>query len=108
MKEDPGHSGLKTKAESRKPIPTRADDTPDQCIPLDAYYKAALDDNFHLGVLEGNDLASFPKGTVDLARITFDVRGLIHLNGQQVQAISSIDYPENVTNIIIGRKAERL
>lgn len=40
--------------------------------------------------------------------VTFDVRGLIHLNGKQIQAISSIDYPKEVSNIIIGRKAERL
>ena len=108
MNEAPGHSGHKTAAGPRKPIPIRADHTPDQCIPLDAYYNAALDDNFHLGGLEGNDLASFPKGTVNLAGVTFDVRGLIHLTGQQIETLSSIDYPQKVTNIIIGRKAEHL
>ena len=43
-----------------------------------------------------------------MAGVTFDVRGLIHLNGQQIQTVSSIDYPQKVTNIIIGRKAEHL
>ncbi|MBT5928426.1 MAG: hypothetical protein HOH33_17630 [Verrucomicrobia bacterium] len=100
--------GPKAVAEPQNPIPDRADNTPKNCIPLDNYYNAALDDNFHMAGLEGNDLASFPKGKVELAGITFDARGLVHLNGQQVQANSPIGYPNSVENIVIGRKAKHL
>jgi hypothetical protein len=71
MNEAPGHSGHKTAAGPRKPIPTRADHTPDQCIPLDAYYNAALDDNFHLGGLEGNDSGILSKRNSRFGRCHF-------------------------------------
>ena len=100
--------GPKAVAEPQNPIPARAEDTPDKCIPLDAYYNAALDDNFHKGGLDGNDLALFPKGKIKLVGVTFDARGLVHLNGQQLQAISSIGYPQKVSNIVIGQKAKKL
>ncbi len=102
------HQGPKEVAAPKKPVPARAEGTPENCIPLDAYYNAALDDNFHQGGLEGNDLASFPKGTIELEGVKFDARGLVHLNGQQVQAISSIAYPQKVSNIVIGKKAKKL
>jgi hypothetical protein len=102
------HEGPKAVAEPQNAIPARADDTPNNCISLDAYYNAALDDNFHQAGLSGNDLASFPKGMIELAGVTFDARGLVHLNGQQLQAMSPIGYPQKVSNIVIGQKAEKL
>lgn len=100
--------GPKVDAAPQQVIPDRADATPETCINLGSYYNAALNDDFHLGGLEGNNLADFPRGTGSFAGVTFDARGLIHLSGKQVRAISSLDYPKAVTNILIGKKASQL
>ncbi len=101
-------AGPKAAAEPQNAIPEREDSAPDTCIDLSYYYNAALEDDFHKGGLEGNNLAGFPAGSQTFAGVTFDTRGLIHLNGRQVRAISSIGYPKAVTDILVGKKASKL
>lgn len=98
----------KTPAVPRHPIQAREASTPKQCINLEAYYNASLDDDFHQGGLANNNLASFPSGTFDYAGVMFDARGLVHLGGRQIQAISSLEYPKAVTDILIGQKASEI
>jgi hypothetical protein len=101
-------AGPKVKASPQQSIPDRDATTPEECIDLGSYYNAALNDAFHLGGLDGNNLAGFPRGTQSFGGITFDARGLIHLSGKQVRAISSLDYPAAVTDILVGKKASQL
>ena len=102
------YDGPKIDAAPQHPIPVRAADISEKCIDLTSHYNAALNDEFHKGGQPFNTLENFPVGTHVVEGIQFDARGLIHLNGAQVQIGSMIQYPENIDGISIGQKADRI
>lgn len=98
----------KMEAMPLNPIPPRSDEIPDHCIDLTFFYNAALDDEFHKGGMPDNTLATFPAGKFVVEGIDFDARGLVHLNGEEVQNSTAIQYPERIDDIDVWCKAGKL
>jgi hypothetical protein len=92
----------------QNPIPPRSEELPDHSIDLTFHYNAALNDEFHKGGMPDNTLATFPAGKFVVEEIEFDARGLVHLNGLQLQNTSVIQYPEVINDIDVWCEAEKL
>ncbi|HXG46297.1 MAG TPA: hypothetical protein VNO52_01635, partial [Methylomirabilota bacterium] len=74
------------------------------CLDLSPYYNAALREEWHqpTNASTGWSLRGLPAGRWRLGGVEFDVRGLIQLAGQGIQA-QRPPYPVGVTNLVVGR-----
>jgi hypothetical protein len=87
-------------------IPPRDPQTGPGQVDLSAHYNLSLYDS--LGQKpDANNLAGLPKGFVTLGGVRFDVRGLIHLDGQSIKNAGAV-YPDSVNKIQVGRTCQRL
>ncbi len=76
-------------------------------INLDAYYTAALSDDFHFH--EGHDLQDLPQGIQMYGGVAFDVRGLIQLAAGNISLRrTGAVYHESVSDIMVGRFADMI
>lgn len=89
-------------------IPTRVPGTDDRLIDLSAYYNAALTETWHGGGMEDNTLRDLPRGVHTFADVSFDVRGIIQLSGQQAENELSVQFPKEVADIKVRQKAQKV
>jgi len=76
-------------------------------VDLTDYFHASLKETWHPGDA-GNDLANLPSGVQKLGDVSFDIRGIIQLNGGGMMDMSGKPYPRRVGGIKLGRKCARL
>jgi WD40 repeat protein/serine/threonine protein kinase len=94
--------------------PTREVSATQNQIDLSSHYNALLDFPWDLVTHEAyfdNDLANLPTGTLTLANVTFDVRGLIRLNAAtnaNLRGAISIAFPQIVQGIRVAASCKRI
>ncbi len=107
-KNDPG-IGL-----DEKHIPSRDQDADSTMIDLSDYYNAGLEGSWHTNVSISpsslkemdNDLSELPKGIQTFSGVSFDIRGIIQLQGQTMRNEGG-QYPDRVDGIKIGKKFDQ-
>jgi hypothetical protein len=77
-------------------------------IDLSRYYNAALNETWHKGGMSNNTLKDLPRGIQTLDGITFDIRGIVQLSGQQAERELSVQFPEEVANITVQQKGQKI
>jgi hypothetical protein len=87
-------------------IPPRLEQTPDECIDLSEYYNAALLQTWHPG-MPNNSLDMLPPGLLQLADVTYDVRGIIQLSGTDLRRAGG-KYPQQINGIRVGKQCRQL
>jgi hypothetical protein len=87
-------------------IPPRLEQTPQECIDLTEYYNAALVQTWHPG-MPNNSLDMLPPGLLQLADVTYDVRGIIQLSGLELRRAGG-KYPQQINGISVGKTCRRL
>jgi WD40 repeat protein/serine/threonine protein kinase len=91
---------------SRWSIPPRDANAGENQIDLSRHYNLSLQDS--LDQRSNRDsFSELQAGLQMLGGASFDVRGLLHLNGQGVERDGQA-YPEIVTGVRVGRKCQRL
>ncbi len=85
-------------------VPSRDHSATSNQIDLTSFYNATLTDSLH-GWREGNDLSALPAGLKNLAGVTFDVRGLVHLGSTSG---AHREFPKQVAGIPVGRRCRLL
>ncbi len=98
----------KTEARPTKAIPQRSPNAGPNQVDLTDYYNALLDECWHQGGLENNTLKDIPCGLQQFGGITFDVRGIVQLSGQQATSALRVKFPQEVEGIAVGRAGARL
>ncbi|MFC1636960.1 hypothetical protein ACFL5Z_19220, partial [Planctomycetota bacterium] len=98
----------KVPAEPSKKIPARAAGTDKSMVDLSQYYNAALNETWHKGGMSNNTLKDLPRGIQTLDGIIFDIRGIVQLSGQQAERELSVQFPEEVTNITVQQKGQKI
>ncbi|MBM3883556.1 MAG: hypothetical protein FJ387_28270 [Verrucomicrobia bacterium] len=108
----------RTVAKPDRPIPAReiqddidrAEGAADlsRMVDLSDHYNAGLTDSWHKGGLPNNTLKDLPRGCHEFGGVTFDVRGIVQLAGQQAASELSVIFPEQVKGIAVGRKGQNL
>ena len=96
----------KGKEASSFKAPARSPHAGTNLVDLSRFYNAGLQQDWQ--GLSGNSLAALPDGVQTLAQVEFDVRGLIQLTGEGMQARLGSRYPASVAGIPIHRKFARL
>jgi hypothetical protein len=86
-------------------IPPRMEQTPDECVDLTEYYNATLLLAWHPGMLS-NSLDVLPPGLLQLADVTYDVRGIIQLSGTNLR--KGTQYPRQINGIKVGKVCRQL
>ncbi len=79
---------------------------PDQ-IDLSDFFNASPDAPWHTILHPNNNLRGLPRGTLPLADVTYDVRGIIQLAGRSIHQWAP-GYPRAVTGIPVRRRCQRL
>lgn len=92
-------------AEGRPSAPERLRTNSLSPIDLTAHYNASLSGAWHFGAAEGSDLSEVPQGELELEGTSFDVRGLIQVGWKDR---SGLEYPTEVTDIVISNRCQRL
>jgi thiol-disulfide isomerase/thioredoxin len=90
------------------PIPARDARAIPAMLDLTRYYHASLTETWHPGDATGNDLSRLPSGLQTFAGVTFDVRGVVQLNGGGLIDMRGKAYPQQVRNIAVGQKCRQL
>jgi len=98
----------KVPAKPGKKIPARGAGTDKQLVDLSRYYNAALDETWHKGGMPDNTLKDLPRGIQTFGDITFDVRGIVQLSGQQAEQELSVLFPKEVANITVRQKGQKI
>lgn len=110
----PGQSGgwaqvrEKTEAKLTTAIAARDSHASGNLIDLSAYYNASVNDSWHVGGLDGNDLSKIPQGIQELDGVKFDIRGIVQLTGKGAEEQLSVRFPSEVKNIKIDRNCEQM
>jgi hypothetical protein len=86
-------------------VSTRDSNTPVNLIDLTEYYNAPLVTNWYSGQQLHDSWSRLPRGVQTLSGISFDVRGLIQIEGEDLNVSG---YPNQVSNIRIGAGCRRL
>ena len=98
----------KVPAEPSKKIPARATGTDKRMVDLSKYYNAALNETWHKGGMSNNTLKDLPRGIQTLGGTSFDIRGIVQLSGQQAERELSVQFPEEVANITVQQKGQKV
>ncbi len=98
----------KVPAEPSKKIPSRPKGTSKSMVDLSKYYNAALNEAWHKGGMSNNTLKDLPKGIHTLDGTSFDIRGIVQLSGQQAERELSVIFPEEVANITVQQKGQKV
>jgi hypothetical protein len=98
----------KVTAEPSKKIPSRPGGTNKSMVDLSKYYNAALNETWHKGGLSNNTLKDLPRGIHTLDGTSFDIRGIVQLSGQQAERELSVIFPEEVANITVEQKGQKV
>ena len=77
-------------------------------VNLSNYYNAALNETWHKGGMLNNTLKDLPRGIQTLDGVTFDVRGIVQLSGQQAERELSVQFPEEVDGITVRQKGQKI
>ncbi len=81
-------------------------------LDLTPFYNGALSQSLFLTLNPGeaveNNWGTLPAGSVVLGGIPFDIRGVIHLSGQNLESRIPNRVPTTVTNIPVGMKCQRI
>jgi hypothetical protein len=88
------------------PIPPRDPRSSAEQIDLSSHYNQGLRDGLSKNS-DGNNLAALPEGLITFGGVRFDVRGLIHLEGQ-VKGREESAFPVCANGIRVARKCRRL
>jgi hypothetical protein len=75
-------------------------------INLEGYYNHSLNDDIHHK--PGNTLSDLPAGIQVLGEIPFDIRGLIQLSGLNSTDITTLIYPQVISDIPVGLRAQNI
>ncbi len=93
-------------------IPSRPKGLAPRLIDLTPFYNGALDQSPFLTLNPGeaveNTWGTLPKGNVTLGGVPFDIRGVIHLSGQNLESRIPKVMPSSVTNIPVGLRCQRI
>jgi serine/threonine protein kinase len=93
-------------------IPSRPKGLEPRQIDLTAFYNGALSQSLFLTLNPSeameNTWGTLPKGSVSLGGIPFDIRGVIHLSGQNLESRIPKLMPATVTNIPVAMKCQRI
>jgi len=89
-------------------IPARAAGTDNRLVDLSRHYNAALDETWHKGGMANNTLKDLPTGIQTFDGVSFDVRGIVQLSGQQAQRELRVKFPREVTDIIVQQKGREI
>ena len=92
----------------KHPLPSRSEEATAQQIDLGPFYNASLDDTWHKGGIDNNDLSQVPHGYSTVGGVDYDLRGLIQLTGKGAQEALSVKFPSSVTGIKINQEAAQL
>lgn len=98
----------KVPAKPGKIIPARTAGTDKRMVDLSRYYNAALNETWHKGGLSNNTLKDLPRGVQILDGASFDIRGIVQLSGQQAEQELSVQFPEEVANITVKQKGQKI
>ncbi len=98
----------KVPAEPSKKIPSRPKGTGKHMVDLSKYYNAALNETWHKGGMSNNTLKDLPRGIQTLDGTSFDIRGIVQLSGQQAERELSVQFPEEVANITLQQKGQKV
>ncbi|MFC1636452.1 hypothetical protein ACFL5Z_16605, partial [Planctomycetota bacterium] len=98
----------KVPAKPGKIIPIRTEGTDKSMVDLSRYYNAALNETWHKGGMSNNTLKDLPRGIQTLDGIIFDIRGIVQLSGQQAERELSVQFPEEVANITVRQKGQKI
>jgi serine/threonine protein kinase/WD40 repeat protein len=85
-------------------IPARDTNASPNLIDLSAHYNAGLTETWHSGTLN-NSLINLPSGVQTLARVAFDLRGLIQLRGASA---TENRFKEKVAEISVNRECREI
>ena len=93
----------------RSQIPPRRPDTPDSAIDLTNSFNAGLHETWHrqrnAAAVQPPLYRTMRTGIHHFRGIPFDIRGVINLSPYLTTAI---DFPSQVQNIVVGRKADQI
>ena len=98
----------KVPAKPSKKIPSRVRGTDKSMVDLSKYYNAALNETWHKGGMSNNTLKDLPRSIQVLDGTSFDIRGIIQLAGRQAGQELSVKFPEEVANIKVQRKGQKV
>ncbi|MBN1804777.1 MAG: hypothetical protein JW837_05970 [Sedimentisphaerales bacterium] len=98
----------KVPAKLSKKIPSRIRGTDASMVDLSKYYNAALDETWHKGGLSNNTLKDLPRSIQVFDGTSFDIRGIIQLAGRQAERELSVKFPEEVANIAVKQKGQKI
>jgi hypothetical protein len=98
----------KVPAEPSKKIPARSVGTDNQLIDLSKHYNAALNETWHKGGMSNNTLKDLPTGIQTLDGVSFDVRGIVQLTGQQAERELRVQFPKGVSDITVQQKGQKI
>ena len=98
----------KVPAEPSKKIPARAAQTDKALVDLSKHYNAALNESWHKGGMSNNTLKDLPTGIQTLGGVSFDVRGIVQLSGQQAERELRVQFPKEVSNITVQQKGQKI
>ncbi|NQV34215.1 MAG: hypothetical protein HQ515_16090 [Phycisphaeraceae bacterium] len=98
----------KVPAEPSKKIPARSVETDSQLIDLSKHYNGALNESWHKGGMSDNTLKDLPTGIQTLGDVSFDVRGVVQLTGQQAERELRVQFPKKVTHITVQQKGQKI
>jgi hypothetical protein len=98
----------KVPAEPGKRIPARVAGTDKRFVDLSSHYNAALNETWHKGGMSDNTLKDLPTGVQTLDGVAFDIRGIIQLSGRQAEQELSVQFPQEVTDIVVRQEARKI
>jgi hypothetical protein len=98
----------KMPAKPSKKIPSRVRGTDKSMVDLSKYYNAALNETWHKGGMSNNTLKDLPRSIQVLDGTSFDIRGIVQLAGRQAERELSVKFPEEVANIKVQRKGQKI
>jgi len=89
-------------------IPARLLQAPAELLDLTPYYNAALDQAWHPSTeYKNNTLGILPAGLLQFGPVTFDVRGIVQLDGRRLRQ-SGGQYPRVITGIKVAQTCRQL
>jgi hypothetical protein len=95
-------------AAPQKALRSRDENATAQQIDLGPYFNASLDETWHQGGIDNNDLSQLPHGFSTIGGVDYDLRGIIQLTGHGAEGALSVKFPAASPGIKINQQAERL
>ncbi len=90
------------------PIAPRDSSSTEKQIDLSTFYNGSVNETWHQGGIENNDLKALPQGFTSIGGVKYDIRGVVQLTGKGAQDALSVEFPTAATAIPINQTVDQL